>query len=218
MSRQTFVWRDIFQSWVDSKTKCKKAVQIIIWKAPQGLPKRQGTRSPLRAYNKQYKKGRETTVSQRLINFVLYYVQTINLGAKIANIRLTAKEIVKKRDVSLSGGQWINHQPGAQAQFFVESPLPLAQCTSKGHGKAEAYHFKQPDRPHYPVGGHELSQRTAVVATTNIRLYGFAREKDITWAHLPIHSCRQQHRKTRCTLKMKYNTVTTRTSAKDHWG
>ena len=49
--------------------------------------------------------------SPRLIIFVLSYVQTISLGAKIANFCLTPKKKSKKRDCSYCGHQSIHAFP-----------------------------------------------------------------------------------------------------------
>mgnify|MGYP000260276091 CR=1 FL=1 len=56
---------------------------------------------------------KETEVSLRLTNFVLSYVLSINLGAKVANFRLTPKENTQKRNRPSYRMQSVNTQPGA---------------------------------------------------------------------------------------------------------
>ena len=51
---------------------------------------------------------KETEVSLRLTNFVLQYVSSINLAAKVANFRLTAKKDPEKRYRLYCGVQSIN--------------------------------------------------------------------------------------------------------------
>ncbi len=58
---------------------------------------------------------KETEVSLRLTNFVLPYVSSINLAAKVANFRLTAKKNFEKRNRPHSRVQSVNALPRAEA-------------------------------------------------------------------------------------------------------
>ena len=105
MALHIFVVRDLMADWGWGFT------------CPQPLPNPLLSRAKCNFQLAIQKK--ETEVSLRLTNFVLLYVLSINLAAKVANFRLTAEKDSEKSYRLDSGVQSINNEFRLPKECFL---------------------------------------------------------------------------------------------------
>lgn len=138
MALHIFVVRDLMADWGWGFT------------CPQPLPNPLLSRAKCNFQLAIQKK--ETEVSPRLTNFVLLYVLSINLAAKVANFRLTAKKDSEKSYRLDSGVQSINTQPRNKAQLDRKGQLPVVQGPRYGNGTQEKVYFQPSNGSGYRLG------------------------------------------------------------------